>query len=156
MLPSRPLSAPLTAAHFHGEALHFRLRLRRHIGHRHMVEPLMPEFPATTWAYGDRHRNFHRRFTVRRSGRGATVSKGALSCLAARPFALCFSLALPARLAAPCRFQFLAQLIVLLAQPVDFLIRLFQARSQLTNFGLTLFQLFSKISARSAFHYHLS
>jgi hypothetical protein len=56
------LPAPLTPPHLYSEALHFWLRLFRHVGDRCLFGAFIPQFAPTARPLGDRHRHCDRRF----------------------------------------------------------------------------------------------
>src|SRR5437867_96596 len=124
MLSAHPLSTRLTPAHLHRVTFDFWLGSLRHIGDRHLVGSFPPQFATATRALGDSHRHWLRRPIGRCGRRGAAESKPALAGLAPRPLSLRFPLGLAPSAPSPGRPQFLAQLLVLPAQPINLLLRL--------------------------------
>ena len=125
MLSAHPLSTRLTPAHLHRVTFDFWLGSLRHIGDRHLVGSFPPQFATATRALGDSHRHWLRRPIGRCGRRGAAESKPALAGLAPRPLSLRFPLGLAPSAPSPGRLQFLAQLLVLPAQPINLLLRPF-------------------------------
>jgi len=149
VLSAYPLAAPLAPSHLYCVALHFRLRGRRHIRHRHLVGPFIPQLTPAARAWTDRHGHFHRRLPIRPyADWGLPERKAALSRLAARPFGIGFRLSPPTLRSSPRRLQLLAQLLILSAQPIDILFGLLQTFAQ--NF-VFLFQFLDSLEGRIRF-----